>query len=62
MMDLLEKGKHFIEKKNYNAFEAICNAELAKLGKCAVNSKKIVLAKTYLLAATFQRMMHAFTL
>ena len=40
MMDLLEKVKHFIEEENYNALEAICNAELAKLGKGAVMSKK----------------------
>ena len=44
MTDLLEKVKHFIEEENYNAFEAIYNAELAKLGKCAVISKKILLA------------------
>ena len=42
-MDLLEKVKHFIEEEDYNALEAICNAELAKLGKCAVISKKILL-------------------
>ena len=36
---------HFIEEKNYNALEAIFNAELAKLGKCAVTSKKILLAE-----------------
>ena len=45
MMDLREKVKHFIEKENYNALEAIYNAELAKLGKCAVMSKKILLAE-----------------
>ena len=45
MMDLLEKVKHFIEEENYNALEAIYNAELAKLGKCAVISKKILLAE-----------------
>ena len=44
MMDLLEKVKHFIEEENYNALEAIYNAELAKLGKCALISKKILLA------------------
>ena len=44
MTDLLEKVKHFIEEENYNALEAIYNAELAKLGKCAVISKKILLA------------------
>ena len=45
MMDLLEKVKHFVEEENYNALEAIYNAELAKLGKCAVISKKILLAE-----------------
>ena len=45
MTDLLEKVKHFIEK-NYNALEAIYNAELAKLGKCAVISKKILLSSS----------------
>ena len=45
MMDLLEKVKHFIEEENYNALEAIYNAELAKLGRCAVVSKKILLAE-----------------
>ena len=45
MMDLLEKVKHFIEEENYNPLEVICNAELAKLGKCAVISKKILLAE-----------------
>ena len=35
---------HFIEEENYNALEAIYNAEFAKLGKCAVISKKILLA------------------
>ena len=44
MTDLLEKVKHFLEEENYNALEAIYNAELAKLGKCAVISKKILLA------------------
>jgi len=44
MTDLLEKVKHCIEEENYNALEAIYNAELAKLGKCAVISKKILLA------------------
>ena len=44
-MDLLEKVKHFIEEENYNALEVIYNAELAKLGKCAVISKKILLAE-----------------
>ena len=43
MTDLLEKVKHFIEEENYNALEAIYNAELAKLGKCAVISEKILL-------------------
>ena len=43
MTDLLEKVKHFFEEENYNALEAIYNAELAKLGKCAVISKKILL-------------------
>ena len=45
MTDLLEKVKHFIEEENYNALEVIYNAELAKLGKCAVISKKILLAR-----------------
>ena len=45
MVDLLEKVKYFIEEENYNALEAIYNAELAKLGKCAVISKKILLAQ-----------------
>ena len=45
MIDLLEKVKHVIEEENYNALEAIYNAELAKLGKCAVISKKILLAE-----------------
>ena len=45
MMELLEKVKHFIKEENYNALETICNAELAKLGKCAVISKKILLAE-----------------
>ena len=44
MTDLLQKVKHFIEEENYNALEAIYNAELAKLGKCAVISKIILLA------------------
>ena len=39
------KLMHFIEEENYNALEAIYNAELAKLGKCAVISKKILLAE-----------------
>ena len=43
-MDLLEKVKHFIEEENYNALEAICNAELANLSKCAAILKKILLA------------------
>ena len=45
MMDLLEKVKHFIEEENYNALEVIYNADLAKLGKCAVISKKSLLAE-----------------
>ena len=45
MMDLLEKVKQFIEEENHNALEAIYNAELAKLGKCAVISKKMLLAE-----------------
>ena len=45
MMDLLEKVKHFIEEENCKALEAIYNAELAKLGKCSVISKKILLAE-----------------
>ena len=39
------KVKHFIEEENCNALEAIYNAELAKLGKCAVISKTILLAE-----------------
>ena len=38
MMDLLE---------NYSTLEAIYNAELAKLGKCAVISKKGLLAEDF---------------
>ena len=45
MIDLLEKVKHFIDEENYNALEAIYNADLAKLGKCAVISKKVLLAE-----------------
>ena len=45
MIDLLEIVKHFIEEENYNTLEVIYNAELAKLGKCAVISKKILLAE-----------------
>ena len=45
MMHLLEILKHFIEEENYNALEVIYIAELAKLGKCAVISKKILLAE-----------------
>ena len=45
MTDILEKVKHFIEEENYNALEAIYNAELAKLGQCAVISKKLLLAE-----------------
>ena len=45
MMDLLEEVKHLIEEENYNALEAIYNAELAKLGKRAVIAKKILLAE-----------------
>jgi len=44
-MESLEKVKHFIEEENYNALEAFFNAELAKLGKCAVISKIILLAE-----------------
>ena len=44
-MDLLEKVKHFIEEENYNTLEVIYNADLAKLGKCAVISKKSLLAE-----------------
>ena len=36
---------HIIEEENYNALEAIYTAELAKLGKYAVISKKILLAE-----------------
>ena len=45
MMDLLEKVMHFIEDENYSALEAIYNAELAKLGKCAAISNKGLLAE-----------------
>ena len=47
MMDLLEKVKHFIEEDSKNALKTIFNAELAKLGECAVNTKKILLAEDY---------------
>ena len=41
MMDLLEKVKHFIEEEdNKNALNTIFNAELAKLGECAVSTRK----------------------
>ena len=45
MMDLLEKVMHFIEEENYSALEAIYNAELAKLSKCAAISNKGLLAE-----------------
>jgi len=45
MMGLLVKGKLFIEEENYHALEAIYNAELAKLGRCAVVSRTILLAE-----------------
>ena len=45
MMDLLEKVMHFIEEENYSALKAIYNADLAKLGKCAVISNKGLLAE-----------------
>ena len=45
MMDLLVKVKHFIDEENYKVLEVIYNAELAKLRKCAVISKKILLAE-----------------
>ena len=45
MMDLLEKLRQFIEEENYNALEGLYNAELAKLGKYAVISKKILFAE-----------------
>ena len=45
MMDLLEKVMHFIEEENYSALEAIYNAELAKLCKCAAISNKGLLAE-----------------
>ena len=45
MMYLLQTVKQFIEEENYNALEVIYNADLAKLGKCAVISKKILLAE-----------------
>ena len=45
MMDLLEKVMHFIEEENYSALEAIYNAELAELGKCAAISHKGLLAE-----------------
>ena len=52
-MDLLEKVKHIIEEENYKALEVIYNAELAKLGKCAVNSKKILLAVDFSASSDF---------
>ena len=45
MMYLLEKVMHFIEEENYSALEAIYNAELAKLSKCAVISNNGLLAE-----------------
>ena len=45
MMDLLQKVKHFIEEENYNALEAIYNAEFVKLDTYALISKKILLAE-----------------
>ena len=45
MIDLLEIVKQFIEEENYNALDVIYNAELAMLGKCALISKKILLAE-----------------
>ena len=45
MTDLLEKVKQFIEEERYNGLEVIYNAESAKLGKCAVISKTILLAE-----------------
>ena len=43
IMDLLERLKQFIEEENY-PLEAIHNAELANLGKCAIISSKGLLA------------------
>ena len=62
MMDLLEKVKHFIEEENYNLSEATCNAELAKLGKCAIISKKILLANDLFGSSDIPKQMHAFAL
>ena len=45
MTDLLEEVKHFIEEEDYNALEVIYNAELAKVGNCAIISKKILSAE-----------------
>ena len=45
MMDLPEKVKHFIDEQNYNTLKVIYYADLAKLGKCAVISKKSLLAE-----------------
>ena len=45
MMYLLEKVTDFIEEENYSALEAICDAELAKLGKCTAISNKGLLAE-----------------
>ena len=45
MMHLLENVKHFIEEDSKNALKTIFNAELAKLGECAVRTKKILLAE-----------------
>ena len=45
MIDLLEKVMHFIEEERYSALEAIYNAELAKLGKCAAILNKGLLTE-----------------
>ena len=45
MMDLPETVKHYIEEENYNTLKVIYNADIAKLGKCAVISKKSLLVE-----------------
>ena len=65
MMGLLERVKHSIEEKKYNALGAIYNDELAKFGICAVISSKGLRADDLSAsrqAAKFQRTMHIFML
>ena len=65
MMDFLERVKHFIEEKKYNALGAIYKDELAKFGICAVVSCKGLRADDLSAsrqAAKFQRTMHVFML